>query len=239
MANEGVSIWVEDSTGTELEGVSCNVRYAGSCVTNRHGRCNITLGPGSYYMTASLTGYITQGLYIYVTRDHWENVYFRKAAGNGLQAGVEGVVEDENGVRLPRMHVWAAGTLGNTASYGCISNNNGEYALGIQTSGDYVLSAGKNNYIISEAGTYAAPSTVTSVRKIDFTGNKCIYRNRGVSNRLCVSGRSIVIKDDLNISSYSMADEPVDTKIVFAKVRKWSGSLNTYNYLDDDYYYRD
>jgi len=194
---------------------------------------------GDVKVTVSLTGYITESQRVYVDDDEWKYLYFDNSTGYPLRAGLEGVVENESGIRLADMQVWAAGTLGTTGSYGCITGDDGAYSLGILSSGDYVIRCGKNNYIITEAGSYEAPSTVTSTTTIDFIGDKSMCRNVGVSDRLCVHNRSIVIKDDLDSSYANVVDEP-DTGIVFAKVRKWTGwTLKAYNYMDDDFFWTD
>lgn len=215
--------YVRDKNGEGLENAYVT-GAGGSDYTNSGGHYWYYCSPGTYTITTSKAGYVTESQSAYLQYNHATTVDFTVASGHPVHASIEGIALNNSGNPEPNMMVWAVGIFGNVVRYGCSTQSDGTYILPIFTAGDYMVECGKNNFdIISayhyiQAGIY--PTTTTTV---DFIGGFAACRKESEDNKLCISDRSIVVPDDLTESYYNVTDIPA-TNIVFAKVRKWSGS---------------
>jgi hypothetical protein len=222
-----IKVCVENTAGNGISNASVSGRE-GSCTTSSNGCCSCTVRVGTNHVRASHAGYITREQRVYVSSGDHVNVYFTVGNGMALSASIEGTVYDSEGMIRPNFMVWGAGTLGNRNMWGTTTNSSGQYSLPIISAGDYIIYCGKNNFEIVGTINYSQTSVYpTSTTIIDFSGNNAAKRISDSFPRLGVYNRTVVINDDIGRYSFFTPDEP-STPNVFAKVRKWKSSMNTY-----------
>ena len=225
--SQGVYVVVEDKHGRRLDNTT--VSGAGCHCHTSNGTCWFYTPWGSFDVSARHYGYVSRSQRVHVRKDYWTDVFFTVSSGYELHPSIEGIVHDQNNNLLAGMMVWGYGILGTTKYWGCITKSNGQYQLPINSAGDYRIVCGKTNYDVVEISTYSQISSIpTSTTIKNFTGEYKAKRITIDNPRLCIYGRSMVIRDDLADAYNYKADIPDNN--VYTKIRKWNNTLiDTYD----------
>ena len=183
----------------------------------------------TYDLTVWHSGYTVEHQNdILATADTYTYVDFIPPDHN-LRASVIGTVQDDEGIAVPDVNVYA---VGSTYIFGGRTDSSGHYILPLHRPDTYTIKAAKNNFSvrsnvsITQSGNHPTASTT-----IDFTGSYYLSRTLGTTRLgYAVYGRAVVVPDLLN-GSYDLiqANGPATTT-VFMKTRKWGSGdiLRTY-----------
>lgn len=236
---QGVIVNVEDKFNNPIEHVCC--KYSGgSCqYTDSNGVATVYTYPGTIKIYISRYGFVSDSQYVTIGGGYFPSLYFTPSTNHEIHASIEGIVHNSDDNLIGNMMIWGMGILGNTKYWGCVSESNGQYRLPIHSAGNYTIYCGKNNHDMVSVGNYEQSSTApVSTTTMNFTGDYTTQRISVINPKLCIDNRSIIIKDDLDDTYDNQADTP--TNNVYAKVRKWNGSLlNTYGWHTNDTLSRD
>lgn len=156
-----------------------------------------------------------------------------------LQATVEGVVHDADGLALPNANVFGART---GAVYGCKTASDGKYALPLHTGGTYTIKAIKNNHnLLTQAATVTQsgdhPSSMTTK---SFTGANKLTRVSAYPvgiyahlDSLASAVQSVIIPDDALTTNVPIIPTSVGATIVKLRNRAAAAGSTSMGTSDD------
>lgn len=167
--------------------------------------------------TLSCAGVVSQNL----------NGPYDFTGGNYLQASVEGMVHDADGLPLPNANIYGTSYSPAQRYYGCKSASDGKYALPFHLAGTYSVHGVKNNFLIKthsgasivQSGDHPASKTTRNFTVGDCLNRVSAYPTGAYAHldALASAKQSIIIPDDPLTSDVPIIPTSVGATIV--KVR--------------------